>query len=91
MAGAGVRDVVVAADGLLGQHGDRAGSRAAHDAVGTVGLVGHAGVGAWTHHVGARLCGRDEERRAVSLEVCRSAFVRMGQMDPTYFCTLPGT
>lgn len=53
VAGAGVRDVVVATDGLLGQRGDRAGSRAAHDAVGAVGLVGHAGVGAWTHHVGA--------------------------------------
>lgn len=58
VAGAGVGDVVVAADGLLGQHGDGAGRRAAHDAVGTVGLVGHAGVGARAHHVGAGLCGK---------------------------------
>lgn len=55
VAGTGVSDVVVAADGLLGQHGYRAGSRAAHDAVGAVGLVGHAGVCTWAHHVGARL------------------------------------
>lgn len=65
VAGAGVGDVVVAADGLLGQHGDGAGGRAAHDAVGAVGLVGHAGVGAGTHHVGAGLCG--ERRRKGSV------------------------
>lgn len=57
VAGAGIGDVVVAADGLLGQHGDGAGRRAAHDAVGAVGLVRHAGVGARAHHVGAGLCG----------------------------------
>lgn len=61
VAGAGVGDVVVAADGLLGQRGDGAGGRAAHDAVGAVGLVGHAGVGPRAHHVGAGLCG--ERRR----------------------------
>lgn len=57
VAGAGVGDVVVATDGLLGQHGDGAGGCAAHDAVGAVGLVGHAGVGTRAHHVGAGLCG----------------------------------
>lgn len=56
VAGAGVGDVVVAADGLLGHHGDGARRRAAHDAVGAVGLVGDAGVRAGTHHVGAGLC-----------------------------------
>lgn len=56
VAGAGVGDVVVAADGLLGHHGDGARRRAAHDAVGAVGLVGNAGVRAGTHHVGAGLC-----------------------------------
>lgn len=61
VAGAGVGDVVVAADGLLGQHGDGAGRRAAHDAVGAVGLVGHAGVGARAHHVGAGLCGEGKD------------------------------
>lgn len=65
VAGAGVGDVVVAADGLLGQHGDGAGRRAAHDAVGAVGLVGHAGVGARAHHVGAGLCGRGAGEEAV--------------------------
>lgn len=61
MAGTGVGDVVVATDGLLGQHGDGAGGGAAHDAVGAVGLVGHTGVGTRAHHVGAGLCG--ERRR----------------------------
>lgn len=56
VAGAGVGDVVVAADGLLGHHGDGTRCRAAHDAVGAVGLVGDAGVCAGTHHVGAGLC-----------------------------------
>lgn len=56
VAGAGVCDVVVATDRLLRQHGYLAGSCAAHDAVSAVGLVSHTGVGAWTHHVGARLC-----------------------------------
>lgn len=55
VAGAGVGDVVVATDGLLGQHGYWARSCAAHDTVSTVGLVSHTGVGTWTHHVGARL------------------------------------
>lgn len=56
VAGAGIGDVVVAADGLLGHHGDGARRRAAHDAVSAVGLVGDAGVRAGTHHVGAGLC-----------------------------------
>lgn len=60
VTGAGVSDVVVAADGLLRRHGDLTRGRAAHDAVGAVGLVGDAGVGAWTHHVGARLCGEED-------------------------------
>lgn len=64
VAGAGVGDIVVAADGLLGQQGDGAGGRAAHDAVGAVGLVGHAGVGTRAHHVGAGLWGE----RSVGLE-----------------------
>lgn len=56
VAGAAVGDVVVATDGLLSEYGHWAGGGAAHDAVGAVGLVGHAGVGARTHHVGAGLC-----------------------------------
>lgn len=53
VAGTGVSDVVVATDRLLRHHGYRAGSRAAHDTMSTVGLVGHAGVGTWAHHIGA--------------------------------------
>lgn len=55
VAGAGVGDVVVATDGVLGCHGHRAGGRATHDTVGTVGLVSHAGVCARAYHIGARL------------------------------------
>lgn len=57
VAGAGVGDIVVPADGLLRHYGDGTRRRAAHDAVGTVGLVCDAGVCAGTHHIGARLCG----------------------------------
>lgn len=53
VTGARVGDVVVATDWLLGRHGYWARRGAAHDAVGAVGLVGHAGVSSWTHHVGA--------------------------------------
>lgn len=55
VAGARISDVVIATDCLLRRHGYWAGSSAAHDAVGAVGLVSHAGVSSWTHHVGARL------------------------------------
>lgn len=55
VAGAGIGDIVVATDCLLRRHRDRARRGAAHDAVGAVGLVGHAGVGSWTNHAGARL------------------------------------
>lgn len=55
VAGAGVGDVVVAADGLLRLDGHGARHGAAHDAVRAVGLVGHAGVRPGTHHVGAGL------------------------------------
>lgn len=55
VAGARVGDVVIATDCLLSQQWYWAGSRAAHDTVSAVGLVGHAGVCAWTHHVGAGL------------------------------------
>lgn len=55
VAGARVGDVVIATDRLLGRHGVWARSCAAHDAVSTVGLVGHAGVRTRTHHVGAGL------------------------------------
>lgn len=55
VTGAGVGDVVVAADRLLRRHGDWARCCAAHDAVSAVGLVGHAGVSPRAHHVGARL------------------------------------
>lgn len=53
VAGAGVSDVVIATDWLLRQHGYWARCCAAHDAVGTVGLVSHAGVSSRTHHIGA--------------------------------------
>lgn len=53
VAGAGVSDVVIAADCLLRQHGDWARSCAARDTVSAVGLVSHAGVGTGTHHAGA--------------------------------------
>lgn len=56
VAGAGVRDVVVTANGLLGGQRFRARCGSAHDAVGTVGLVRHAGVRSRTHYVGAGLC-----------------------------------
>jgi len=55
VAGAGVGDVVVAADELPGPRGHRAGRHPAHDAVGAVGLVGDARVGARAHHVVAGL------------------------------------
>lgn len=60
VAGAGVRDVVIATDCLLRQHGYWARSWAAYDTVSTVGLVNHTGVGARTHHNGARLCPKQE-------------------------------
>lgn len=50
VTGAGVCDIVIATDGLLGGHRDGAGGCAAHDTVSTVGLVSHAGVGTRTHH-----------------------------------------
>lgn len=55
VACAGVGDVVVAADGGLGRQGHGAGGRAAHDAVGAVGLVGHTGVRARAHDIRAGL------------------------------------
>lgn len=53
VAGARVSDVIIATDLLLGRHGDWAWCSTAHDTVSTVGLVGHTGVGSWTHYVGA--------------------------------------
>lgn len=53
VAGARVGDVVIATDLLIGRHGYRARSGSAHDAVCTVGLVGHTGVGSRTHYIGA--------------------------------------
>lgn len=55
VAGAGVGDVVIAADGLLRLAGYGAWHGATHDAVSAVGLVGHACVRSWTHNVGAGL------------------------------------
>lgn len=79
VAGAGVSDVVVAADLLLRRHGDWARSRAARDTVSTVGLVSHAGVGAWTHHVGARLCARHDKKKQINkcdiLLLCRTPYI----------------
>lgn len=53
VAGAWVGDVIVAADGLTSMHRHWALSRAAHNTVGTVGLVRHTGVGSWAYHIGA--------------------------------------
>lgn len=53
VAGARVRDVVVATYGLLRRQGYGARHGAAHDAVSAVGLVSHASVCSRTHHVGA--------------------------------------
>ncbi len=55
VAGAGVSDVIVAADGLFSDHGHWAGCSAAHDAVGTVGLVCHAGMRPRTYDIWAGL------------------------------------
>lgn len=55
VAGTGVGDVIVATDGLLSDHGHRAGRSAAHDTVGTVGLVRHAGMRPRTYNIGAGL------------------------------------
>lgn len=53
MAGTWIGDVIVSADGLAGDQGHWALSRAAHHTVSTVGLVCHAGVGAGAHYIGA--------------------------------------
>ncbi len=55
VAGAWVSDVIVATDGLLSDHGHWAGCSAAHDAVGTVGLVRHAGMCSRTYDIWAGL------------------------------------
>lgn len=55
VAGTGIGDVIIAADGLLTGHGYGAGHGTTHHAVGTIGLVGHTCVGPRAHHVGARL------------------------------------
>lgn len=90
VAGAGVRDVVVPTDGLLRRHGYRARHRAAHDAVGAVGLVRHAGVSPRTHDVGARLCARHDSQsyshKDKAWEVSQSV-----TPSGAYSCTRPGT
>lgn len=55
VAGTRIGHIVVATDRLLRRHRYRARRGAAHDTVGAVGLVGHAGVSSWTNHAGARL------------------------------------
>lgn len=55
VAGARVSDVVITTDRMLRRHGYWARRSAAHNAVSTVGLVGHTGVSSWTHNIGARL------------------------------------
>lgn len=51
VAGAGVSNVVIAADALVGDHGHRAGRGATHDTVGTVGLVRHTGLRTRTYNL----------------------------------------
>lgn len=53
MASTWVGDVIVPTDGLTSEQRHWALSRAAHHAVGTVGLVSHAGVGTGAHYIGA--------------------------------------
>lgn len=53
VAGAWVGNVIIAADGLLSDHGHGAGRSAAHDTVGTVGLVRHTGMCTRTYDIWA--------------------------------------
>lgn len=56
VAGTGISNVIIAADGLLIDHGHWTGCGATHDTVGAVGLVRHTGVRPGTYNIRTGLC-----------------------------------